>query len=232
MYETNKLDNNGKLIDCSRCKCKYHNTSESISKHFGYKRLGDRYKLCMRCKASTDIKECCVCMKRLNKNNSVKIKCNHGICKCCLRNMYNNIYRTNIIKCPICRREYTFQYELNNVEPILFKIHFRNNAICGHSHPTHLCNYTSRTDLFVTVDREFIADEIWLKRMNIIGDLLLRKNAEPITFYIYKDGDKSFTLKTCKPKYDDELVELFDFTDKLQQDDEIIEKSIPLFSCG
>ena len=50
-----------------------------------------------------------------------------------------------------------------------------------------------------------------------------------LTFYVYKDRDKSFTLKTCKPKYDGELVELFDFTDKLQRDDEIIEKSIPLF---
>ena len=52
MTETNKMDSNEKYISCSRCKCKYHNTSESISKHFGYKRLGDRYKLCVRCRTS------------------------------------------------------------------------------------------------------------------------------------------------------------------------------------
>ena len=32
MTETNKMENNEKIIDCSRCKFKYHNTSESISK--------------------------------------------------------------------------------------------------------------------------------------------------------------------------------------------------------
>ena len=128
MSETNKMDNEEKYISCSRCKCKYHNTSESISKHFGYKRLGDRYKLCMKCRASTNIKECCVCMKRLNKNNIVNIACNHGICTGCMNNIISIHHGSNIIKCPICRREYPLfgpNTHYNLKEPILFKTFFK-----------------------------------------------------------------------------------------------------------
>ena len=52
MTETNKMDNKEECISCSRCKRKYHNTSESIENNFGYKRLGDRYKLCINCRKS------------------------------------------------------------------------------------------------------------------------------------------------------------------------------------
>ena len=82
----------------------------------------------MQCRASTDIKECCVCMKRLNKNNSVKITCNHGICKSCIDNIISHHNGSNIIKCPICRREYPLWGQSshhNLMEPILFKTFFK-----------------------------------------------------------------------------------------------------------
>ena len=37
-------------IKCSRCKCKYHNNDESISDNFGFNRLGETYKCCVKCR--------------------------------------------------------------------------------------------------------------------------------------------------------------------------------------
>ena len=42
--------NDDTLIKCSRCKCKYHNNDESFKDNFGFKRLGDRYKSCVKCR--------------------------------------------------------------------------------------------------------------------------------------------------------------------------------------
>ena len=42
-------DNDDKHIKCTTCKCKYHNNDESIKENFGFKRLGDRYKCCVKC---------------------------------------------------------------------------------------------------------------------------------------------------------------------------------------
>ena len=42
-------DNDDKHIKCVKCKCKYHNNDESIKDNFGFKRLGDRYKCCVKC---------------------------------------------------------------------------------------------------------------------------------------------------------------------------------------
>jgi hypothetical protein len=39
-----------KFINCTKCHCKYHNNDEHIKIDFGYKRLGDRYKLCVKCR--------------------------------------------------------------------------------------------------------------------------------------------------------------------------------------
>ena len=36
-------------IKCSRCKCKYHNNDESIKDNFGFNRLGETYKCCVKC---------------------------------------------------------------------------------------------------------------------------------------------------------------------------------------
>ena len=45
--ETNK----DKYIICSDCKCKYINDEEHISKDFGYTRLEEIYKTCVKCRA-------------------------------------------------------------------------------------------------------------------------------------------------------------------------------------
>ena len=42
--------NDNKYINCSRCKMKYHNTDDSIKQHFGYNRLDERYKVCVKCR--------------------------------------------------------------------------------------------------------------------------------------------------------------------------------------
>ena len=39
-----------KIITCSRCHTKYRNTLGNVENYFGYKRLGDRYKLCIKCR--------------------------------------------------------------------------------------------------------------------------------------------------------------------------------------
>ena len=35
---------------CSRCKCKYINDNEHIKHDFGYTRLEERYKTCVKCR--------------------------------------------------------------------------------------------------------------------------------------------------------------------------------------
>ena len=39
-----------KYIKCSACKCKYLNKDEYIKTDFGYNRLGERFKICMKCR--------------------------------------------------------------------------------------------------------------------------------------------------------------------------------------
>ena len=48
MAEESKTD---KYIICSKCKSKYINDEEHISKYFGYTRLEERYKTCVRCRS-------------------------------------------------------------------------------------------------------------------------------------------------------------------------------------
>ena len=45
-------DRQDKYIKCKCCKCKYINDEEHISKDFGYTRLEERYKTCVKCRAS------------------------------------------------------------------------------------------------------------------------------------------------------------------------------------
>ena len=47
MTEDNRID---KYIKCSRCKCKYINDNEHIKHDFGYNRLEERYKTCVKCR--------------------------------------------------------------------------------------------------------------------------------------------------------------------------------------
>jgi hypothetical protein len=37
-------------VYCSRCGCKYQNKDENIKEYFGYNRLGERYKTCVKCR--------------------------------------------------------------------------------------------------------------------------------------------------------------------------------------
>ena len=42
-----------KYIKCSKCKCKYINDDEHIKADFGYNRLNERYKTCVKCRTKT-----------------------------------------------------------------------------------------------------------------------------------------------------------------------------------
>ena len=46
---------NDKYIICSKCKSKYINNEEHISNDFGYTRLEERYKTCVRCRARNKV---------------------------------------------------------------------------------------------------------------------------------------------------------------------------------
>ena len=46
---------NDKCIVCSKCRSKYINDEEHINKDFGYTRLEERYKTCVRCRARNKI---------------------------------------------------------------------------------------------------------------------------------------------------------------------------------
>ena len=47
MTEQNKQD---KYIKCKGCKCKYINDEEHIKQDFGYDRLGEKFKSCVKCR--------------------------------------------------------------------------------------------------------------------------------------------------------------------------------------
>ena len=40
-----------KYVKCSKCKCKYINNYEHIKSDFGYNRLGEQFKCCIKCRA-------------------------------------------------------------------------------------------------------------------------------------------------------------------------------------
>ena len=46
---------NDKHIICSKCRSKYINDEEHINKDFGYTRLEERYKTCVRCRVRNKI---------------------------------------------------------------------------------------------------------------------------------------------------------------------------------
>ena len=147
-------------------------------------------------------------------------------------NNIDKMSRSNIVKCPICRQEYTV---CDNLKPILFKVVFRHNIELGFAKPNDILGCTSRTNLnLVTCSGEFIIDEKWIKRTGILYNILHHKMSSgnlctPLMLYVYKDGNLSFTLKSNKPKDDYELVNFLDFDDYLQQDNDIIEQFINLY---
>ena len=52
-------------IKCSRCAMKYINTDDHIEKEFGYNRLNERYKTCVKCRNDG---------RQYKKNNADKLK--------------------------------------------------------------------------------------------------------------------------------------------------------------
>ena len=58
----NKADQH---IKCSRCKCKYINDDAHIQSDFGYNRLNERYKNCVKCRTAN---------RKYNKDNAETIK--------------------------------------------------------------------------------------------------------------------------------------------------------------
>ena len=47
MAEQNEID---KYIKCSKCRCKYINDDDHIKNDFGFNRLNERFKTCMKCR--------------------------------------------------------------------------------------------------------------------------------------------------------------------------------------
>ena len=43
--------NKDKYIKCAMCKCKYINDDKCIEKDFGYNRLNEQFKCCVKCRA-------------------------------------------------------------------------------------------------------------------------------------------------------------------------------------
>ena len=100
MTEENNKD---KQIICSGCKSKYIKDEEHISKQFGYTRLEERYKTCVKCKAINNIK-CKTCQenhKEEIKQYSKKYREEHKE----ERQLYDKKIYEIKIKCPNCNSE-------------------------------------------------------------------------------------------------------------------------------
>ena len=50
MAEQNEIE---KYIKCSKCRCKYINDDDHIKNDFGFNRLNERFKTCVKCRAYT-----------------------------------------------------------------------------------------------------------------------------------------------------------------------------------
>ena len=50
MAEQGRQQQPDKYIKCSNCKCKYINDKAHILNDFGYNRLDERYKCCVKCR--------------------------------------------------------------------------------------------------------------------------------------------------------------------------------------
>ena len=137
------------------------------------------------------------------------------------------VHGSDIIKCPICRREYCeYDVDVEDLDPILFKVVF-NDMSMGQSHFSNLFFYTSKYNLRMYFPEAYLIDKIWVKKIKILLNILYtRFKSEsyfnPLVLYLYKDEVNSFTLKSNKPSEDNELVDINDFYG-LKQDDEIID---------
>ena len=55
-----------KYIKCSKCKCKYINDDEHIKADFGYNRLNEQYKTCVKCRAKRTCDKCGLVVSKTN----------------------------------------------------------------------------------------------------------------------------------------------------------------------
>ena len=83
---------NDKYIICSKCRSKYINDEEHINKDFGYTRLEERYKTCVRCRARNKIN--CKTYSEKHPEKSEKAKEHYEANKDYL-NEQNKQYREN-----------------------------------------------------------------------------------------------------------------------------------------
>ena len=86
MTEEGKNDN---YIICSKCRSKYINDEEHIANDFGYTRLEERYKTCVRCRVRSKLNN-----KTFLENILRKIKNIMKPIKKKRKNEINNIDRT------------------------------------------------------------------------------------------------------------------------------------------
>ena len=93
MAEESKHD---KYIICSKCKSKYINDEEHISNDFGYTRLEERYKTCVRCRVRNKVN----CKTYYDKHIE-ELK------------EYSKTYREEHLE---ERKEYDKQYRENNID--------------------------------------------------------------------------------------------------------------------
>ena len=76
-------NSNDKYIKCARCKKKYLNNDNDIKINFGYNRLKERYKTCIKCRTDNNSKTHCEkCGIELNKSALSR----HKKTNLCLRN--------------------------------------------------------------------------------------------------------------------------------------------------
>ena len=77
-----------KFIRCSKCKCKYINDYEHIKKDFGYTRLEEQYKTCIKCRNKSVKYEKNRAGRSTARRTQIlnqETKDDHKTCSCCLK---------------------------------------------------------------------------------------------------------------------------------------------------
>ena len=83
IHKMTEQNSNDKYIKCARCKKKYLNNDNDIKINFGYNRLKERYKTCIKCRTDNNSKTHCEkCGIELNKSALSR----HKKTNLCLRN--------------------------------------------------------------------------------------------------------------------------------------------------
>ena len=86
-------DSKDKYIKCSRCKCKYINDDDHVKTDFGYSRLNERYKTCVKCRERNNIQN-----QVYRENHKDEIKEREKQYKKDNREYYNELSKLSKIK--------------------------------------------------------------------------------------------------------------------------------------